>query len=143
MHVMELFNGPVPYKWKRENNDWIATFLVQDKEFESSFSARFGFEKPEYIFAFEYLDADDTHANTGQGNEFTVFATVIKQLKEFLAKKKPQAIEFYGDKSDGKGKLYDFMIKRMRGDAAALGYTVVKSDSAHEAAKVYRIEKVG
>lgn len=140
--INELFNGPVPYKWKRENNDWIAKFQIEDLSFEAYFTFSFGTEKPEYIFGFEYLDADDTHANTGLGHEFEVFATVIAILKEFLTKKKPYAVEFYGDKSDGKGKLYDFMIKKMKSQAQSMGYAVDKTDNAEDSSKVYKITRI-
>lgn len=68
------------------------------------------------------------YGNTGAGNQFLVYSTVIKGIEKFIDQYKPKNIAFTGDSNLGKGALYSKMVNKVVGKLTSRGYTVTSKN---------------
>ena len=128
----EAFTNPLPIRVTSHSASWKATFTVpdkpRDKQYEIEFSKRAygpykntGLTIPKELhtsdMAWEFTFGDITVAKfaadyelTGGGQAFTVFATVIHALKEFV-RKEGRPFIFFTAKEASRQKLYDRFVR--------------------------------
>lgn len=92
---------------------------------------------------------DGSYSNKGQGDQFKVFATVIKAIGEFIQMKSPYMLHFtaskmdydigkYSDVENSRVKLYDKMLNRY---AKKYGYEVDREETP--ISMQYRLWEIG
>ena len=128
----EAFTNPLPIRVTSHAGHWEATFTVpdkpRDKQYEIEFSKRAygpykntGLTIPKELhtsdMAWEFTFGDITVAKfaadyelTGGGQAFTVFATVIHALKQFV-RKEGRPFIFFTAKEASRQKLYDRFVR--------------------------------
>ena len=124
--LFELFNG-TPYKYSFSNNggDIIASFSGKNDSYEVIFSRE---DQGEYTATF--VSSSDKNSPTkyspsGAGDQFNVISTIMNSIMlDFLAKYKPDYLGFSGSNSDGHGKLYRAVIKKLSPQIQNMGYQI-------------------
>jgi len=135
MLLSELLDSEAEWKWLKQNNDvWKAAFKVDGREFELAIHAWpdiFSDPKNENNrWDFEFVDRTDdvgkAFGNTGKMDRsaITVFATVMKIVREFIEEKRPNRISFTGNKAKKRDKLYLTLIRAIGNDIKKLGYKI-------------------
>jgi hypothetical protein len=151
MRLDELFTKPAPFMWEENGRVQIATFMVDGAVYRAAFMPE---QDGAYEFAFRYVKDESTKTataaksgggfgKTGTGNEFTVYSTVITILRYFLKRFQPRAVHFVGDRSEGKARLYDKMMKMLAPMAFGMGYELRHgtADDAFQQFEIVRQEK--
>lgn len=128
--VNELFKSSttVPYELKDLGDEYSAKFAIGNVQYETFFEKDlndYEFEGGIWDFSFALMNSQEHDAgfkmdNTGTGNEFIVYNTVLSVLREFITKVKPAIINF--EARGGRISLYARMMQRLRSDAIKLGY---------------------
>jgi hypothetical protein len=106
----------LPFTWHGD----IASFVSNGTAFEVAFKGR-SIRHPKYgaISGFEvsfYRKSDKgapwQYQPTGEGNAFSIFATVSAVVKEFLVKRKPSFVWFVADEPT-RVRLYDKLLQKL------------------------------
>jgi hypothetical protein len=117
-NLTEALDSPYPYKWvDQEDYEWEAVAPLP-----SGLDLRIRFEKDrDNIWDIEFLLGRTLRA-TGEGDQYRIFATVVKAVTEWikwlLSSKQPvNAIKFSAIKDDeqetGRARLYDRFAKQL------------------------------
>lgn len=133
----ELFDSPAKWKWNsKTSNSMGATFQIGKQRYQVGFDKwstdYFSSSKKHqdvWEIAFLLDQGSVEFGNTGTGNEFVVFATVIAIIKEWIKKVKPELFIFEGDKGLGKEKLYKKMVGYLAKSIKGLGYSHQTDDN--------------
>lgn len=124
--LFELFNG-TPYKYSFSNNggDIIASFTGKNDSYEVIFSRE---DQGEYTMTFVSTadrNSPIRHNPSGAGDQFNVISTIMNSIMlDFLDKYKPDYLGFSGSNSDGHGKLYRAVIKKLSTQIQHMGYQI-------------------
>ena len=130
MKLNEVLDKPYGYKWDfqpSKRGDARASFITDNKvDYVVEFiSFDVLGEKYEIAFYSKGRDPSQTYAGdinlinvTKSGDQFRVFATVVKVIEDFLSKKKPKIILFNA-KEESRRRLYMAFIKKY---ASKFGY---------------------
>ena len=116
MKLHEVFNKTVPIKWQKKKWDksWSGTFKVGDIVYDLEII--FEEAEREYLIMFTAgIEAKNKVKSsstkiTKTGNEFVVFATVIKGIEQFIKVEQPAAF-YFSASEPSRRKLYDRMAK--------------------------------
>ena len=119
MKLNEVLDKPYGYKWDfqpSKRGDARASFITDNKvDYVVEFIS-FDVLGEKYEIAF-YSKGRDINV-TKSGDQFRVFATVVKVIEDFLSKKKPKIILFNA-KEESRRRLYMAFIKKY---ASKFGY---------------------
>ena len=110
--VAEAFSKIHPWKWENKNGrNQVATFYASDDadvlvEFDQN-------KRDEWIISFYRKDEVNL---TKTGDQFSIFATVMDIIKDFIKREKPFEMKIFAAKKDrskhtGRSSLYRRMIK--------------------------------
>jgi len=110
----ELLNQPVTWEWKKKSErSWVAKFAIHETTFFVYFD---GSDKDDVEISFTGDGREDI---TGEGNSFTVFATVSEIVRDFLKHRHPYSVNFNA-KEPSRMKLYSrfasLIAKEFNGD---------------------------
>jgi hypothetical protein len=123
--VTEAFNQPYDIQWSRgDHGDYDAyTYLNDGTRLEIMFS-----DQTKNSWMLDFF-RDDSSEITGQGDAYSVLATVLTAIREFIAKQKPNKINFSAEKDDdptgSRARLYDRMVDRY---INGTGYSVIRQN---------------
>ena len=120
MKIVELYETSYPYEWtKRRSDQWEARFTAIDDSVITT-------EIHDFEDYWEILFLrNGSAAETKQGDTLKIFATIIKQVQEFVNQINPQCIVFTAGKTedaDGKDtrlsriQLYRRIVRRFASD---------------------------
>ena len=111
--LVEIFDSPLPYKWKRKGKKkWIATF---DTASDVTYYVIAIIDDEKAIITFGLSEKDkseDFFELTGTGNEFFVFSTVVEIIREFSVLNQPDSITLIA-KTSKRRRLYRSMAKKL------------------------------
>lgn len=147
--LIELFDKTVPIDWQpRGNNHVKGIFYIDDKRYTITFEREYiededmakiyGGREGEYTWVMSFAldaengkrvyDIDRRWGNSGTGDQFLVYSTILKAFEEFISHYKPKNIVFTGDKGLGKDALYQKMVKRVMNKLQTHGYSASSND---------------
>ena len=126
-NIDESLNQPYTYAWKsKEEDEWQGYFYTDDSD-PIEFLA-FEDSNPMDENALHFWEISFTrnnrHTKSGQGDQFRIFATIVKMIQEFVNTVEPTVIRFSADKhkdSNSRAKLYQRMVRSL---SANTGYKV-------------------
>lgn len=144
MLVREILNELFDTRGVQWVSPTMATFDVGSEHFAAYFNRDAGGGNY-YSFFFVHEDgvpdengvSKSTFNNTGKLGSagLRVFGYALQALEEFIAKNKPQGLEFTGFEKDGRVTLYTKMIAALDSRMKAIGYKITSkplgSYSAH------------
>lgn len=152
MKLDEIMDKSVPYEIEHESEDgWSTAFKIGGREINLHITRREGSEEPD-TFEIEFNQmykklfqtargAEErtvqSYKKTGSGNEFVVFSTVAKIVKDFIRKMKPKAFVFDGDKEENRGPIYTKLVKRV----IPAGWKMERDDETSPMYSQFRIVK--
>ena len=141
MRLYELFTGSsaASYVLKQHDDEYVGEFTIEDHKYQVYFECQDdSTEKSRWDFSFALTHTIQTKngpynkrefGDSGTGNAFIVYATVVAVLREFINKVKPGIIDFEGHKADSgsgnKAGLYDRMMRKLGAEAQQMGYTPI------------------
>lgn len=145
--LVELFNTIAPFKWTKSTPmQCTAKFTVDDSTYVVQFYAN-NKEATEWDLAFEARTRStiparglrgpkniirQSYALTGTGNQYLVFATVMKLMEDFLKEYKPKLLKWNADKSEeSRISLYGTMLNRFKKKLNAIGYDIAPASDAN------------
>lgn len=126
----EAFDSSVDVEIHDNNAEkFSATFNVNDQKYLMYMSSR-GEGK---LWHLDYAMMDDdgpSFAPTGmQGKDaIKVLSTVVNTLTKFIQTRKPDMVDFEGDKGVGLGRLYSKMASALDSRLKGMGYYVINQD---------------
>ena len=115
MKLTEIFDKPAPIKWGTEGKTITGEFIVDDEKYGIYFSPAKDAGKIIWIIEFGQKIAGKKRMKTGltgAGKEFQIFSTVVRAIRDWIKKKKPQSIEFEGV-GESRNKLYKRLVKTL------------------------------
>ena len=136
MQLQEIMKKAYAWKWKDDARYPEGEFVVDDG---SKFVVNFDLTGDKgWDVSFIRWDAKNkpSHAVTGTGDQFKVFATVFEILKYFIKSKKPTRFYFSGT-GKSRTNLYSRFAKKY---AKNLGYKNVGSEFMHSSVGPSRTE---
>lgn len=97
-YISEALNKPYPYTWVKKGKKIIATAKLEDKS-----TLVITFLKPNDNREWWELDFSRGGSvdNTGQGDQFRIFATVKSAVERFFQEETPEEVEFSADATKG------------------------------------------
>lgn len=143
--ITELFDQSYSYKWTEQSNDlWSGRFKLDGPGKPNSIEVFMGRrnlpddpDDPDaQTWEIEFL-RNYTMAVTGEGDEFKIFATVIKMISEFLNIVEPETALFSADKNltpipnsnkQSRVKLYTTLVDKF---ASKMGYQYTTSETSN------------
>ena len=153
MKLTEIFDKPAPIKWGTEGKTITGEFIVDDEKYGIYFSPAKDAGKIIWIIEFGQKIAGKKRMKTGltgAGKEFKIFSTVVRAIRDWIKKKKPQSIEFEGV-GESRNKLYKRLVKTLvktvpykaltDKDMAKLGYGGTLSLEPTAGFGTYRLER--
>lgn len=143
MKLFELFDKPYPMDFGEEDSDGnfiIRVNLQDDSMLKIFFDCDFVQGK---IYELSFTKTSPgrkvglgTFRATGDGDQYKIFATVLKATQNFIKQKHPNVIYFTGGKEKpGRIKLYDRMLAKF---ADAAGYILSRAEHFAEVEYVLR-----
>lgn len=116
MKLFELFDKAAEYSWSNKSANYgNAMFVTDGTTYKVIIGAHTFGNTPIWSVQFEALtwDADQwTIGNTGTGDEYTVFSTVVAVVKEFMTEYGARTIHMQTSHA-GRASLYPKMLKRL------------------------------
>jgi hypothetical protein len=105
---VETFDSVAPYQKIGGGSNWAEyEFLINDRKFTAEFVSKENNSDYELVFA----DEEGSIENTGKGNPFYIFSTILHIIEGFIKQKDPQTIRF-STKND-RISLYDNFAKKL------------------------------
>ena len=137
--VTEAFDQPYRLSWEKseEWGDDAYTRLPDGTYLSIHFNK---IEDADRAYQLEFY-RNYKMAKTGQGDQYRIFASVLKAINQFIRKRKPFYIQFMADCDDDPGqsriKLYSRMVQRY---APTVGYRVKITDRADSV--MFELERI-
>lgn len=132
--LLELFDQKAEYSWLNSGMRSVATFTVDDVVYRVSFISRYDPSANEEVEIF--FKGDDKTSITNTGNAFTVFATVIDIILQYVRKHNSPTFYFSSENEPSRLKLYDRLVNNLKSN---LPYSLQKYQEHGE--QVYRFTK--
>lgn len=127
--IFELFDKTLDIEWI---SPLEAVFYVHGKQYLTTFSIRKMENEPdnfvkgyEIVFSLQVphpYGIGTDYGNTGTGDQFAVYSTVLKIIETFITKNHPMFLTFSGNDEDKKNTLYEKMIEKMFQKLQKFGY---------------------
>lgn len=142
--LKESFDSVAPYKKMDQSEDGIVkySFEIGEKKYIVSFDIEYSMGLDFWNFYFALLNGNrENLSNTGTGDQFIVFSTVINILNDFILTIMPDMILFSGDMRNGRDKFYEKMLGFLKPKLLSKGYTFSKR-SQIDNDQYFAIEKI-
>ena len=140
--VSETFDDK-DLEWEVSNGRQVFRFEVGDQDFTGVFLHGHN-NIWNIIFGARTKNTTDFEmGNTGQqgGGAIQVLGHVVQGIKDFLANEQPDELRFAADKQyDNKSSLYTAIARKLKGQAASLGYRTAVDDT--DEASFFTLEKI-
>ena len=116
MRLCELFNAPLPIRWKEHTPDRIKALFTEDDtvyEYSGHVTEISDFFAKDPIFAWhfnlEIISKSDNHYNTKFNHSQQIFTTVVDITQKIIKDRKPKAFVFSA-KDPNNLKLYKRVV---------------------------------
>lgn len=132
--ITEAFTDPYPTEIEAVNNQRYQSDVVLNDGSNLQIAFELNDDDPDYgqNWGVEFF-REGEQGVTGQKDAFSIFATVMDAIKQFIQIKGPEIISFSADKNytgESRFKLYKRMVAKY---ADQLGYTPKIDDRGHYA----------
>ena len=139
--VTETFDDK-DLNWEKSHGKQVFRFGVGDQDFTGVFLHGHNNIWNIIFGARDKETTDFEMGNTGQqgSGAIQVISHVVQGIKDFLANEQPEELRFAADKSyDNKSSLYMAIARKLKGQAAELGYRTAVDDT--DEASFFTLEK--
>jgi hypothetical protein len=121
MKIFELFNQTAAWEWNNnkvfDHTDVEAHFEVKGTKYVAGFATMFG----KSMFGFmTNVDGEWRENDTGEGNEFVVFATIMDIVTDYVQRYHPDELTIGG--VPGRERIYTRLLNRKRSEIENAGY---------------------